>query len=280
MPSWRALAAINLLPLFLINCAGTVTRQLDDRDPVAYESAINDMKSTESEVLMRDGAVYSGNITRVRRDTVDLKTLRAHSKIPADRISNITITDHGLGAMRGMQFGALWVGGIAALIGAGSGNFIPGLFFGALYGGAIGLITGGIGGAHVVYQFPNGGSQTIHTEAPELKKIEADGKPQDKDSTVHTAETLSIPKINSPAPDEFVALENLGTVRILLKDGTEKKSCAIREIRGSGIVYEKSGVLHDLAIANILRIEMSKDGGTRIVVIDKDRKLKLIPKEH
>ena len=322
-PRWT-LAAIALFPLILLNCASTVTRQLDEREPEAYNAAVSKITSRGSQIQLKDGSVYAGYVVRMGRDTIDLMGTQANTKIPADKVSSITVRDdHGVGAVHGMYMGAMWTGGIVGLIaGLASGDFIPGFlaggFIGGLGGGFYGLIIGAIGGADLVYEFPNGAPRPASYQLANTGQIEnrvvdsmrtfSDGKTveylhdsktvkyfkTDSVNQVTGTESRSVPSHPkneafppppSPAPDEFVTLEQLGQVRIVLKDGSEKKSCVIREIHASTIEYEKKGVMHDLAIDRILRFEMTSDGtvkgvmnGTlRGVVIDPDHKLRLVP---
>jgi hypothetical protein len=58
-------------------------------------------------------------------------------------------------------------------------------------------------------------------------------------------------------------LNTLGYTRIVLKDGSIKKDCLLKEIKANGLVYLKDKVLHDMAIDKIKRIEI-EDSGTAI----------------
>ena len=57
---------------------------------------------------------------------------------------------------------------------------------------------------------------------------------------------------------DSVLLSKLHNTRIVLKDGTIKKNCSVKEINAYWIVYEKEGSLHDLMIDEIERIELAK----------------------
>lgn len=56
---------------------------------------------------------------------------------------------------------------------------------------------------------------------------------------------------------EKVNINNLGYGRIILKDGTVKKNCILKEINKNWIVYMKDKVLHDMMIDRIKRIEFA-----------------------
>jgi hypothetical protein len=57
------------------------------------------------------------------------------------------------------------------------------------------------------------------------------------------------------------AIVSLGKARIVLKDGSIKKSCRLREIHATWIIYVKDGVLHDLPMDKISRLELEDGEG-------------------
>jgi len=61
-------------------------------------------------------------------------------------------------------------------------------------------------------------------------------------------------------------LASLGKVQIVLRDGTMKKDCIIREINENGVVYMKERVLHDIQIEKIRKIRL--DDGMRVISFD------------
>lgn len=68
-----------------------------------------------------------------------------------------------------------------------------------------------------------------------------------------------------------VSLSEIGITRLVLKDGSIKKDCLIREINEYWIVYEKGGSLHDQMIEKIRRIEIGKDKAYAIFFNDKNK---------
>ena len=62
-------------------------------------------------------------------------------------------------------------------------------------------------------------------------------------------------------------LSRLIKTRIVLKDGSMKKNCRIKEMHSYWIVYEKDGSLHDQMIDKIQRIEIC-DGTMHAVFFD------------
>ncbi len=69
----------------------------------------------------------------------------------------------------------------------------------------------------------------------------------------------------------IIAWEQFGPVRIVLKDGSVKKDCRLREIHDYWIVYEKNGSLHDQLIEKIQRIEISAEEEPVLVFDEKNR---------
>ena len=69
-------------------------------------------------------------------------------------------------------------------------------------------------------------------------------------------------------------LSKLAKTRIVLKDGSIKKNCRIKEINSYWIVFEKDGSLHDQMIDKIKRIEIC-DGKMNAVIFDKMNKPKV-----
>ena len=218
---------------------------------------------------------------------MDLIAEHGYTKIPLNDVANVSITDHGVGAAAGMGWGAIWTGGIFGLLGASSGNFMPAFLGGALLGGTIGLVSGAIGGAHVVYVFPENGKQQIGTEPVSSQPLDTAKTNMKIDSssalgqkTAKAVVVMDGPPSQSvapsPIPEEvFIPLEDLGKIRILLKNGNEKNSCTLKAIHALSIEYEKNGVLHDLAIEEILRMETTINGNVRGVVLDANQKIRL-----
>jgi len=89
------------------------------------------------------------------------------------------------------------------------------------------------------------------------------------------AKDISATPTTPTVSDTPINLNQLGRIRIVLKDGTTRKSCLIREIREGWITYEKDGVLHDLEISKILRLETSGISVPRNIMFDKDNALRL-----
>jgi len=153
------------------------------------------------------------------------------------------------------------------LSGAASAPVILG---GCIDGGLVGLLIGAIGGAKVEYQLSENHAPSTpipvpltHTDSPVVTTINDGAKDI---SATPTTPTVSDTPIN---------LNQLGRIRIVLKDGTTRKSCLIREIREGWITYEKDGVLHDLEISKILRLETSGISVPRNIMFDKDNALRL-----
>ena len=67
------------------------------------------------------------------------------------------------------------------------------------------------------------------------------------------------------------AWKQFGPVRIVLKDGSVKKDCLLREIHAYWIVYQKNGSLHDQLIEKIQRIEISAEEAPVLVFDEKNR---------
>jgi hypothetical protein len=61
-------------------------------------------------------------------------------------------------------------------------------------------------------------------------------------------------------------LASLGKVQIVLRDGTMKKDCIIREISENGVVYMKDRALHDMQIDKIRKIRLAD--GTHVISFD------------
>ncbi|HAO98897.1 MAG TPA: hypothetical protein DCQ83_02510 [Fibrobacteres bacterium] len=80
------------------------------------------------------------------------------------------------------------------------------------------------------------------------------------------------PKNEDP---ELLVIKHLGRVLMVLKDGTMKRSCLIKEIHDNWIVYEKNGVLHDEMIDRILRLE-TPAGAAWTIEFDDHNKPRLI----
>lgn len=78
----------------------------------------------------------------------------------------------------------------------------------------------------------------------------------------------TITKIKDAYGNE-VELTSLGNTRIVLKDGSIKKNCVLKEIKMNGVVYMKDQVLHDMQIDRIKRIELG-DGWNAIYFDDKN----------
>jgi hypothetical protein len=292
--------AVALISLTLVHCAGTVTRSLNRQDPNALVSMMKDIKTQEVNILLRDGGRYPGKITRTSKDMVDIETPRAHSKIPTEKILTVSYKNHGLGATHGMSRGA----GIWILSGETSDpDFFPAVLISGAIGGLAGLIIGAAQGATVTYEFrgnagtPNPETQTLARKKPG-NDILPDGMPQEErykmlepeagfidttriPDTVKTRQDDTTAKaVKGPAPpeDEYIMPDQLGRIKIILKDWSSIKSSVIREIHETWIVYEKDGILHDLAIGKILRVEFSRDGMDRTAVFDKNR-LRVAPQQ-
>jgi len=70
---------------------------------------------------------------------------------------------------------------------------------------------------------------------------------------------------------DSLLLSRLGNTRIILKDGSIKKNCNVKEINEYWIVFEKEGSLHDQLIEKIRRIEI-EDGRMQAVFFDENNK--------
>lgn len=71
------------------------------------------------------------------------------------------------------------------------------------------------------------------------------------------------------ADGSLVSLSSLGYAKIILKDGTAKKNCIIREIYENYIVFQKDRVLHDLQKDKIKRIEVAE--GMKAIVFENNK---------
>lgn len=83
---------------------------------------------------------------------------------------------------------------------------------------------------------------------------------------------ISTKKQNAPdniEQKDSILISSLINTRIVLKDGSIKKHCKLKEIREYWIVYEKDGSLHDLLIEKIKRIEI--DNGTLKAIFFDDK---------
>ena len=86
------------------------------------------------------------------------------------------------------------------------------------------------------------------------------------------AQTIDSTKAdNHVEKKDSVLISKLKKTRIVLKDGSIKKNCRIKEINDYWIVYEKDGVLHDQQIDKIKRIEISDGTMNAVFFDDKNR---------
>ena len=86
---------------------------------------------------------------------------------------------------------------------------------------------------------------------------------QTKDSITHQTSPIH--------RNDSLLISKLRKTRIVLKDGTIKKNCHVKEIHDYWIVYEKEESLHDLMIEEIERIEIM-DGTMHAVFFDEKKK--------
>ena len=91
---------------------------------------------------------------------------------------------------------------------------------------------------------------------------------QTNNSVTNRTETQQLEKKDS------IPLSQLEKTRIVLKDGSIKKNCHIKEINDYWILYLKDGSLHDQAIDKIRRIEIT-DGTMRAVFFDENNRPRL-----
>lgn len=68
----------------------------------------------------------------------------------------------------------------------------------------------------------------------------------------------------------YKTLEGIGEVRIVLKDGSSKVRCMLKEIKPLSIVYLKERVLHDMMIDKIKHIRIEDTG--ELILFDEKNK--------